>query len=68
MNRKTTFLRWLGSFMVGVFLLSGIGLNAYAQQASRRAPVDPSTLVGMPAERQNAGTFTPSNREAQNID
>ncbi|MGE4540135.1 MAG: carboxypeptidase regulatory-like domain-containing protein, partial [Bacteroidales bacterium] len=68
MNRKTTFLQWLGSFMVGVFLLSGIGLNAYAQQASRRAPVDPSTLVGMPAERQNAGTFTPSNREAQNID
>jgi len=68
MNRKTTFLRWLGSFMVGVFLLSGIGLNAYAQQTSRRAPVDPSTLVGMPAERQNAGTFTPANREAQNID
>lgn len=52
MNRKTTFLRWLGSFMVGAILLSGAGLNAYAQQASRKAPVDPSTLVEVPAAKQ----------------
>ncbi|MBG0782686.1 MAG: carboxypeptidase regulatory-like domain-containing protein, partial [Bacteroidales bacterium] len=68
MNRKTTFLRWLGSFMVGAILLSGAGLNAYAQQASRKAPVDPSTLVEIPAVKQNAGTFDPANRAAQNID
>ena len=68
MKKKTITMRWLGAVLVGVMLMSGIGLSALAQNKVRRAPADPATFEKIPANRLNAGTFTVNRATGEAVD